>query len=92
MLTFQEKKEHLMTVIIRARSLSTLEKMVSLVIIFKADSDGRCHLTQREICDLCTTSKPSLKRVIKSLESKILLEVDRVARKNNYRLHQWRML
>jgi len=81
-----------MTVIIRARSLSTLEKMVSLVIIFKADSDGRCHLTQREICDLCTTSKPSLKRVIKSLESKIQLEVDRVARKNNYRLHQWRML
>ena len=81
-----------MTVILRAKSLSTLEKMVSIAIVFKADSDGRCHLTQWEICDLCATSKPSLKRVIKSLESKIQLEVDRNTRRNNYRLHQWRML
>jgi len=81
-----------MTVIIRAKSLSTLEKMVALVIVFKVDSDGRCHLTQREICELCGTSKPSLQRVIKALEEKIQLEVDRGTRKNTYRLYQWRLL
>jgi DNA-binding MarR family transcriptional regulator len=92
MLTFQEKREHLMTVILRARSLSTLEKMVSIAIIFKVDSDGRCHLTQRELCELSSTTRPSLQRVIRGLEKKIQLDVERGRRKNTYRLYQWRLL
>ena len=81
-----------MTVLLRAKSLKTAEKMVALSLAFKMDADGRSHITQREICALASISKPTLKRTVRSLEDKIGLEDDTLGHKNTYRFAQWRAL
>jgi|TARA_R100000656_G_C3932833_1_gene125184 hypothetical protein len=92
MLTFHEKREHLLTVLIRATSLSTAEKMVALALVFKLDSDGRSYLTLKDICSLASMTEKTARGAVRRLESKIGLEVDRSFKKYTYRFPQWRAL
>ena len=81
-----------MTVLLRAKSLKMPEKMVSLVLSFKMDADGRSHLTLKEICELGSMDPKTARGAIRRLEDKIGLEVTRSPSKNTYRFVQWRAL
>ena len=40
MLTFKEKKEHVLNVLLRSQSLSPTEKLVAVAMVFKIDDNG----------------------------------------------------
>jgi len=89
MLTYQEKREYLMTVLFRAKSLSKSEKLVALALAFKIDYTGVTRMTQAEIGSMASLTPKGVRLVLQSLTRKIELEVRKAKGRNTYYFIQW---
>ena len=89
MLTFDEKKHYLLNALFRSNRLTSSEKIVALAMAFKINPDGSSNLTLREIGELSSLTKVTVKVCIGRLEEKIGLDVLRTPKKNYYRFTQW---
>ena len=92
MLTFQEKREHLLNVLLRAESLTTVEKMVAIAMVFKIQDNGVVDLRMTEIASLSSLTVRGLRDVLKRLNQKIGLDIRGGASRNTYYFVQWRLL
>ena len=92
MLTFQEKREHLLNVLLRAESLTTVEKMVAIAMVFKIQDNGVVDLRMTEIASLSSLTVRGLRDVLKRLNQKIDLDIRGGVSRNTYYFVQWRML
>ena len=89
MLTYQEKREYLMTVLFRAKSLSKAEKLVALALVFKIDYTGVTRMTQAEIGAMASLTPKGVRTVLQRLTQKIQLEVRKEKGRNTYYFIQW---
>ena len=92
MLTFQEKREYLISVLLRAKSLSTTEKMVAVAMAYKVDDHGVVDLRMDEIAALSSMTVRGLRDVLKRLHAKIDLDIRNGKAKNTYYFVQWKLL
>ena len=92
MLTFQEKREYLLTVLFRSKSLSSSEKLVALALAFKIDYTGITRITQAELGAMSSMNKKSARRNLYRLKEKIGLEIIKSGRSNEYRFIQWNQI
>tara|TARA_R100001086_G_scaffold213571_1_gene129547 strand:+ start:664 stop:948 length:285 start_codon:yes stop_codon:yes gene_type:complete len=92
MLSFSEKREYLLTVLLRAESLTPTEKIVALAMAFKIDENGNVDLRIRELAVFSSLNPRSVRRAIMRLREKINLEVRVEGKKNIYRFIQWSSL
>ena len=92
MLTFTEKREYLLSVLLRAKSLSTTEKMVAVAMAFKVDDHGIVDLRMDEIAVLSSMTIRGLRDVLKRLHDKIDLDIRKGKAKNTYYFVQWKLL
>ena len=81
-----------MTVLFRAKTLSSPEKIVALALAFKINSYGVSDIRIREISELASLDPRTVRRVIESLKEKIELQVRPEGRKNTYYFIQWGLL
>ena len=78
MLTYQQKKEFIMTQLFQAQSLDSSEKLVALCLVFKyIDDHGRCEASITALSTMARRHRRTIERIIESLESKINLKVSR---------------
>jgi|TARA_Y100000310_G_scaffold280023_1_gene299492 hypothetical protein len=76
MLTFQQKKEFIMTQLFQAQSLDSSEKLVALCMVFKyIDDRGRCVAPIADLAKMARRHRRTIERIINSLEKKINLDV-----------------
>jgi|TARA_R100000656_G_scaffold37856_1_gene31947 hypothetical protein len=92
MLTFKEKREHILDVLFRAQSLSPTEKLVSVVMVFKINDDGVVDLRMSEIALLSSLSVRGLRDVLKRLQAKQIFDTRYHEAKKTYYFGMWRML
>ncbi len=89
MLNFEGKRQYLLTALFRSKKLRSSEKLVALAMAFKINSDGTSNLTLKELGELCSFTKRTVKKSIVGLEDKIGLNVNRTPAKNHYSFDQW---
>ena len=89
MLTYQEKREYLMTVLFRSKKLSKSEKLVALALAFKIDYTGVTRMTQAEIGVMASLTPKGVRTVLQRLTQKIQLEVRKEKGRNTYYFIQW---
>ena len=78
MLTYQQKKEFIMTQLFQAQSLDSSEKLVALCLVFKyIDDRGRCEAPIADLAKMARRHRRTIERIIESLETKIKLDVKR---------------
>lgn len=69
--------------------LDARERMVLIVLAGRADDDGRCWPGYRHIAAAAGVSRNAVNALVKSLEEKGRVEVDRTRRNFHYRLLDW---
>ena len=74
MLTFPEKKEHLLNILLRAETLSPTEKLVAVAMVFKISDNGVVDLRMKELAELSSLSVRGLRDVLKRLQSKKIFD------------------
>ena len=89
MLTFQQKREHLLTVIFMATGLSSSEKLVALCLAFNIDDSGRSTLKMNQLSQMSRLHLRHVRKMVRVLESKIDLNVRHGGRGNTYFFPQW---
>ena len=92
MLTFQEKKGHILNVLLRAQTLSPTEKLVSVAMVFKINDNGVVDLRMSEIALLSSLSVRGLRDVLKRLQAKHIFDTRYHGAKKTYYLAMWRMV
>ena len=73
MLTFTEKKEHLLNILLRAETLSPTEKLVAVAMVFKISDNGVVDLRMKEIAELSSLSVRGLRDVLNAFRPKRFL-------------------
>ena len=89
MLTYQEKREYLMTVLFRAKSLNKSEKIVALALAFKVDYTGVTRMTQAEIGAMTSLTPRRVRFILESLSEKIKLQIRSDKGTHGYYFPQW---
>ena len=92
MLTFTEKKEHLLNILLRAETLSPTEKLVAVAMVFKISDNGVVDLRMKEIAELSSLSVRGLRDVLKRLQAKKIFDTRYHSAKKTYYFVMWRML
>ncbi len=92
MLTFTEKKEHLLNILLRAETLSPTEKLVAVAMVFKISDNGVVDLRMNEIAQLSSLSVRGLRDVLKRLQAKKIFDTRYHEAKKTYYFAMWRML
>ncbi len=78
MLTYQQKKEFIMTQLFQAQSLNSSEKLVALCLVFKyIDDRGRCEAPITDLANMARRHRRTIEHILESLETKIKLDVKR---------------
>jgi hypothetical protein len=89
MLLYEEKKSHMMSVLFRARSLSSSEKLVALSLIWLTNEQGWSSPSSAELAEMSRLHERTVRYTIRSLEKKIDLNFSFSGRRNRYRFPQW---
>ena len=89
MLLFGEKKSHMMSVLFRAKSLKTSEKIVALSLIWLTNEEGWSSPSGAELAAICRLHERTVWYTLRSLEKKIDLSFSTMGRRNRYRFPQW---
>jgi len=92
MLTFIEKKEHVLNVLLRAETLSPTEKLVAVAMVFKINDNGVVDLRMKEIAVLSSLTVRGLREVLKRLQAKQIFDTRYHNAKKTYYFVMWRML
>ena len=92
MLTFTEKKEHLLNILLRAETLSPTEKLVAVAMVFKISDNGVVDLRMKEIAELSSLSVRGLRDVLKRLQAKKIFDTRYHSAKKTYYFVMWRRL
>ena len=92
MLTFTEKKEHLLNILLRAETLSPTEKLVAVAMVFKISDNGVVDLRMKEIAELSSLSVRGLRDVLKRLQAKKIFDTRYHNAKKTYYFVMWRLL
>ena len=92
MLTFPEKKEHLLNILLRAETLSPTEKLVAVAMVFKIGDNGVVDLRMKEIAELSSLSVRGLRDVLKRLQAKKIFDTRYHNAKKTYYFVMWRLL
>ena len=92
MLTFTEKKEHLLNILLRAETLSPTEKLVAVAMVFKISDNGVVDLRMKEIAELSSLTVRGLRDVLKRLQAKNIFDTRYHEAKKTYYFAMWRML
>ena len=92
MLTFPEKKEHVLNVLLRAETLSPTEKLVAVAMVFKINDLGVVDLRMSEIAQLSSLTIRGLRDVLKRLQAKQIFDTRYHEAKKTYYFAMWRML
>ena len=92
MLTFIEKKEHVLNVLLRAETLSPTEKLVAVAMVFKINDNGVVDLRMKEIAELSSLTIRGLRDVLKRLQVKNIFDIRYHNAKKTYYFLMWRML
>ena len=92
MLTFKEKKEHVLNVLLRSQSLSPTEKLVAVAMVFKINDNGVVDLRMVEIATLSSLTIRGLREVLKRLQAKKIFDTRFHNAKKTYYFAMWRML
>ncbi len=94
MLTYHQKKDFILTQLFQARSLSASEKLVALCMVYKyIDDRGRCEVSLAELSQMARRNHRTTRRIIKALEDKIDLKVNRKrGTTSSYTFVQWAQL
>ena len=92
MLTFTEKKEHLLNILLRAETLSPTEKLVAVAMVFKISDNGVVDLRMKEIAELSSLTVRGLREVLKRLQAKRIFDTRFHGAKKTYSFPMWRML
>ncbi len=92
MLTFTEKKEHLLNILLRAETLSPTEKLVAVAMVFKISDNGVVDLRMKEIAELSSLSVRGLRDVLKRLQAKKIFDTRYHSAKKTYYFVMWRLL
>ena len=92
MLTFPEKKEHLLNILLRAETLSPTEKLVAVAMVFKISDNGVVDLRMKEIPELSSLSVRGLRDVLKRLQAKKIFDTRYHSAKKTYYFVMWRLL
>ena len=92
MLTFPEKKEHVLNVLLRAETLSPTEKLVAVAMVFKIGDNGVVDLRMKEIAELSSLSVRGLRDVLKRLQAKKIFDTRYHNAKKTYYFVMWRLL
>ena len=92
MLTFTEKKEHLLNILLRAETLSPPEKLVAVAMVFKISDNGVVDLRMNEIAQLSSLSVRGLRDVLKRLQAKKIFDTRYHSAKKTYYFVMWRLL
>ena len=89
MLTFKQKREHLLTVIFMAKGLSSSEKLVALCLAFNIDDSGRSKIKMDELSQMSRLHLRHVRKMVRALENKIDLNVRHGSRGNTFYFPQW---
>jgi len=89
MLLYAEKKNHMMSVLFRAKSLNTSEKIVALSLIWLTNEEGWASPSSAELAEMCRLHERTVRYTIRSLEKKVDLNFASYGRRNRYRFPQW---
>ena len=92
MLTFIEKKEHVLNVLLRAETLSPTEMLVAVAMGFKISDNGVVDLRMKEIAVLSSLTVRGLREVLKRLQAKQIFDTRYHNAKKTYYFVMWRML
>ena len=92
MLTFKEKREHVLNVLLRSQSLSPTEKLVAVAMVFKIGDNGVVDLRMKEIAELSSLTVRGLRDVLKRLQAKNIFDTRYHEAKKTYYFAMWRML
>ena len=92
MLTFKEKREHVLNVLLRSQSLSPTEKLVAVAMVFKINDNGVVDLRMVEIATLSSLTIRGLRDVLKRLQAKKIFDTRYHEAKKTYYFAMWRML
>ena len=92
MLTFKEKREHVLNVLLRSQSLSPTEKLVAVAMVFKINDNGVVDLRMVEIATLSSLTIRGLRDVLKRLQAKRIFDTRFHGAKKTYSFVMWRML
>ena len=92
MLTFKEKREHVLNVLLRSQSLSPTEKLVAVAMVFKINDNGVVDLRMIEIATLSSLTIRGLRDVLKRLQAKRIFDTRFHGAKKTYSFPMWRML
>ena len=92
MLTFKEKREHVLNVLLRSQSLSPTEKLVAVAMVFKINDNGVVDLRMVEIATLSSLTIRGLRDVLKRLQAKQIFDTRFHNAKKTYYFAMWRML
>jgi hypothetical protein len=92
MLTFKEKREHVLNVLLRSQSLSPTEKLVAVAMVFKINDNGVVDLRMVEIATLSSLTIRGLRDVLKRLQAKKIFDTRFHNAKKTYYFAMWRML
>ena len=92
MLTFKEKREHVLNVLLRSQSLSPTEKLVAVAMVFKINDSGVVDLRMGEIAQLSSLTIRGLRYILKRLQEKNIFDVRHDGYRKTYYFVMWRML
>ena len=92
MLTFKEKREHVLNVLLRSQSLSPTEKLVAVAMVFKINDNGVVDLRMVEIATLSSLTIRGLRDVLKRLQAKRIFDTRFHGAKKTCSFVMWRML
>jgi predicted transcriptional regulator len=92
MLTLTEKREHVLNVLLRAETLSSTEKLVAVVMVFKINDLGVVDLRMSEIAQLSSLTTRGIRYVLKRLQEKNIFDARYQGAKKTYSFVMWRML